>query len=59
MGESSVKEEEDILEVLEAYIPQNEPRKWAKLASTTNYRRLVLTTLREILIELRKLNHKT
>lgn len=58
MGEGSVKEEKDILEILESYIPENEPRKWAKLASTINYRRLVLSTLREILIELRKLNQK-
>ena len=52
------KEEKDILEVLEAYIPEQEPRKWAKLASTVNYRRLVLSLLKEILLELRKLNQK-
>jgi len=51
-------EEKDILEILEGYIPENEPRKWAKLASTINYRRLVLSLLREILIELRSLNRQ-
>ncbi len=58
MEKGSLKEEKDILEVLEAYIPESEPRKWAKLASTVQYRRLVLSLLKEILIELRKLNHK-
>jgi len=50
--------EEDILKALEKYIPANDSRKWARLASTINYRRLVLALLREILIELRKLNQK-
>jgi hypothetical protein len=50
--------EEDILKVLEKYIPENDSRKWARLASTVNYRRLVLSLLKEILIELRKLNRK-
>ena len=50
--------EEDILKALEKYIPENDPRKWARLASTINYRRLVLSLLKEILIELRKLNQK-
>jgi hypothetical protein len=50
--------EEDILKVLEKYIPENDPRKWARLSSTINYRRLVLSLLKEILIELRKLNQK-
>ncbi len=58
MGQGTTREEKDIVDVLEAYIPENEPRKWAKLTSTVNYRRLVLTTLKEILIELRKLNQK-
>jgi hypothetical protein len=51
-------QEEDILKVLEKYIPENDSRKWARLASTINYRRLVLSLLKEILIELRKLNQK-
>lgn len=50
--------EEDILKVLEKYIPENDSRKWARLASTINYRRLVLALLRDILVELRKLNKK-
>jgi hypothetical protein len=58
MEKGSVKEEKDILEVLESYIPSDDPRKWAKLSSTTGYRRLVLSLLKEILIELRKLNQK-
>jgi hypothetical protein len=58
MEKDLVKEEKDILEVLESYIPSNDPRKWAKLASTISYRRLVLSLLKEILVELRKLNQK-
>jgi hypothetical protein len=58
MEKNSVKEEKDILEVLEDYIPSNDARKWAKLSSTIGYRRLVLSLLKEILIELRKLNQK-
>jgi hypothetical protein len=58
MEKDSVKEEKDILEVLEDYIPRNDPRKWGKLSSTIGYRRLVLSLLKEILIELRKLNQK-
>jgi len=49
---------EDILKVLEKYIPENDSRKWARLSSTINYRRLVLSLLKEILMELRKLNQK-
>ena len=50
--------EEDILKVLEKFILGNDSRKWARLASTINYRRLVLSLLKEILVELRKLNQK-
>jgi len=50
--------DEDILKVVEKYIPGNDSRKWARLASTVNYRRLVLSLLKEILVELRKLNQK-
>lgn len=46
----------DILEVLEDYIPEANPRKSAKLSSEIEYRRLTLLLLREILCELRKLN---
>src|SRR3990170_144966 len=45
----------DIVELLEDYIPEDQ-RRWAKLASTVGYRRLELLLLREILVELRKLN---
>jgi hypothetical protein len=58
MEKDSLQEEKDILEVLEDYIPGNDARKWAKLSSTIGYRRLVLSLLKEILIELRKLNQK-
>ena len=58
MEKSSVQEEKDILEGLETYNPSDDPRKWAKLSSTIGYRRLVLSLLKEILIELRKLNQK-
>jgi len=54
---STDSREEDILKELEKYIP-DDSRKWARLASTINYRRLVLSLLKEILIELRKLNQK-
>ena len=46
----------DIVEVLDGYIPADDPRKWAKLSSTVESRRLELMLLREILIELRELN---
>jgi hypothetical protein len=44
-----------IVEELEKFIPSKEPRKWAKLASTINYRRLQLLLLKEILVELREI----
>lgn len=43
----------DILDLLEQYIPEDNPRKWAKLSSTINYRRLHLLLLKEILLEMR------
>ncbi len=46
----------DIVELLESYIPADDPKKWAKLASTVESRRLELLLLREILVELRELN---
>jgi hypothetical protein len=46
----------DIVEVLDDFIPMDNPRKWAKLSSTVDSRRLELSLLREILLELRKLN---
>ena len=43
-----------ILDILEEYIPEDNPRKWTKLASTINYRRLHLLLLKEILLEIRE-----
>jgi hypothetical protein len=58
MEKKSANEEKDVLDVLEGYISEHDARKWAKLSSTISYRRLVLTLLKEILIELRRLNQK-
>jgi len=44
----------DIIEVLEDYIPEANPGKWARLSSEIEYRRLDLLLLKEILFELRK-----
>ncbi len=46
----------DVIDLLESYIPADDPRKWAKLTSTVDSRRLELMLLREILLELRELN---
>lgn len=48
----------DILLELDRYIPEDNPRKWAKLSSDIEFRRLELTLLKEILIELRQINAK-
>lgn len=45
----------DIVDLLEEYIPADNQRKWAKLSSTVDSRRLELLLLREILLELRKI----
>ena len=47
-------ETKDIVDLLEEYIPEDNPRKWAKLTSTITYRRLHLLLLKEILLEIRK-----
>jgi len=47
---------EDIIDLLEDYILVDNQRKWAKLSSTVDSRRLELLLLREILLELRKIN---
>ena len=47
----------DIIELTEEYLSED-PARWGKLASTIQWRRLQLMVLREILIELRKLNQK-
>lgn len=46
---------QDIAELTQEYL-SDDPLKWAKLASNVSWRRLQLLLLREILIELRKLN---
>ncbi len=46
----------DVIDLLESYIPEDNPKKWAKLSSTVESRRLELMLLKEILIELRALN---
>ena len=47
---------EDIIKLLEEYIPADNRSKWAKLQSDIETRRLVLLLLKEILLELRKMN---
>ena len=46
----------DIIELLEDYIPADNPSKWAKLSSTVESRRLELLLLKGILLELREMN---
>jgi hypothetical protein len=46
----------DVLELLEEYVSEGNPKKWAKLSSTVESRRLELLLLKEILLELRALN---
>ncbi len=46
---------EDIIERVDKYIAGDETR-WAKLSSTVQYRAMELSLLREVLVELRKLN---
>ena len=48
---------QDVAELVERYLSED-PMKWAKLASDIQWRRLQLLLLREILVELRKLNCK-
>ena len=45
----------DIAETVEEYL-SDDPAKWGKLSSNIQWRRLQLLLLREILVELRKLN---
>ena len=45
----------DVAELTEGYL-SDDPRRWARLASTVQWRRLQLLLLRGILLELRKLN---
>ena len=45
----------DVVELVEPYLSED-PTRWGKLASDVQWRRLQLLLLREILIELRRLN---
>ena len=45
----------DVTELVEPYLSED-PAKWGKLASDIQWRRMQLLLLREILVELRKLN---
>ncbi len=45
----------DVIELVEGYL-SDDPAKWGKLASDVQWRRMQLLLLREILVELRKLN---
>jgi hypothetical protein len=47
----------DVLERVEPYL-SDDPTKLGKLASETQFRRLQLLLLKEILVELRELNGK-
>jgi hypothetical protein len=47
----------DVLEQVEPYL-SDDPAKLGKLASETQFRRLQLLLLKEILVELRRLNGK-
>jgi hypothetical protein len=49
--------DKDVVGMLEGYL-SDEPTKWAKSASDVQWRRLQLLLLREILIELRRLNRR-
>ena len=46
---------QDIIDLVKPYLSED-PSQWGKLASEVQWRRLQLLLLREILIELRKLN---
>ena len=50
--------ERDVVDLVEPYL-SDDPTRWAKLASDVQWRRLQLLLLREILIELRKLNRES
>jgi len=45
------------VEIVEEYL-SDDSKTWAKLASEINWRRLELLLLREILLELKKLNQR-
>ena len=45
------------VEEMTAEYLSDDPKKWGKLSSEVNYRRLELLLLREILVQLKKLSH--
>jgi hypothetical protein len=47
----------DIVEIVGEYASED-PARWGRLASDVQWRRLTLLLLREILVELRRLNGK-
>ena len=47
----------DVVELVEPYL-SDDPTRWGKLACDVQWRRLQLLLLREILLELRKLNRE-
>ena len=47
----------DVVELMEDYVAED-PIRWGKLSSQVTSRRLELLLLREILLELRKLNQR-
>ena len=48
---------QDVAEMVDELLSED-PTKWGKLASNVQWRRLQLLLLREILLELRNLNHQ-
>ena len=50
--------ERDVVALVEPYLSED-PARWNKLASDVQWRRLQLLLLREILVELRKLNDRS
>ena len=50
--------QQDIIALLEEYTAADNQRKWQKLQSNIESRRLELLLLKEILLELRKLNEQ-
>lgn len=46
---------QDVVKMVERYLSED-PAQWGKLASDIQWRRLQLLLLREILVELQKLN---
>jgi hypothetical protein len=46
----------DIIETVDEFIPEDNPKKWVKLNSTIAYRRLHLALLKDIAVSLRQLS---